>query len=92
MRCVLKMTRRQDGFVLFAGAVANSEEVFQTLEEAIEGESEIEFSTEIFESLEAASEHPFPSEEIATEILFRQFPRTENIEYEVVAVEEHSHN
>jgi hypothetical protein len=70
---VIEMNNKNAGGKLYVGAVA------------VESDDDVQtFEVNLFGSLAEASEHPFPSVEAATQVLFDTFPETQNTDYTVV--------
>jgi hypothetical protein len=87
MSFVIKLNHKKGMPLMYVGAVpvARERDDDQVLALERKGFGVEDFENTPFETLEEASEFPYPTAEAAAAVI-RGFPKTTNIDYEVVAI------
>jgi hypothetical protein len=89
MSYVIKLNHKKGKPPMYVGAVpgATDQDDDQVLALERKGFRIYDFENTLFETLEEASQFPYPTAEAAAAVI-RDFPKTENIDYEVVATDD----
>ena len=87
MSYLVKLNHKKGKPPTYVGAVpvATDHNDDQVLAMERKGWRVVDFENTLFETLEEASQFPYPTAEAATAVIYG-FPKTKNIDYEVVAV------
>ena len=87
MGYIIKLHHRRDTKKIYVGAVpvATGHDDAEVAAFEQKGARVYDFTNTFFETLEEASEFPYPAAEVAAGVICT-FPETKNIEYEVIAV------